>query len=116
PYDHPDDNHVMEDVLAYYKQIIALRNAHSALRTGRFLSLLADDDQDVWAFERADDTETLIVALNASGEDREVRIPLPAGAADRWGAVYGEGADVKAADGAINIRVPAIGGVVLKAR
>ncbi len=116
PYDHPEDNHVMEDLLAFYKQIIALRNTHSALRTGRFLTLLTDDTQDVWVFERADDAETLIVALNASGQDRDVRVPLPPGSPAKWSYVHGAAGDVATADGALEVRVPAIGGVVLKAR
>src|SRR5262245_56833924 len=48
PYDKPEQNFVMKDHLAFYREVIALRNAHPALRTGYFHTLLADDAKDVW--------------------------------------------------------------------
>ena len=39
PYEKPEENFVMKDQLAFYEQIIALRNAHPALQTGTFQTL-----------------------------------------------------------------------------
>ncbi len=76
PYATPRDNVVMEEQLEFYRAAIALRNAHPALRTGGFRSLVTDDDADVWVFLRQDGDEQLIVALCAA--DRPAAVELPA--------------------------------------
>ncbi len=115
PYEKPEENFVMQDQLAFYKRAIALRNAHSALRTGSFTSLLTDDAADVWAFLRSDEHEHVLVVLNASGSPREVRVPLPSGVPQAWKTVFGDGGEVAATDRQLTVSVPAIGGVALQA-
>ena len=44
----------------YHKQLIAMRHAHPALRTGAYHRLYADDDS--YAFARTNDDEALLVA------------------------------------------------------
>ncbi|MFO0837701.1 MAG: alpha-amylase family glycosyl hydrolase [Phycisphaerae bacterium] len=122
PYEKPEENCVMPDMLAHYRRLCALRNSHSALRGGDITTLLADDDKDVWAFLRSDASEALIVALNASGVDAEVKLSLPSGAPPQWSFVYGAGGDTPtnggmAVDGgAVTLRVPKLDGVVLQAK
>ncbi len=114
PYEKPEENSVMEEHLDFYKRLCALRRGHAALRVGTFRTLLADDAQDVWVFERVSGDEHVLVALNASGLSRQVEIPLPAGAPRQWHCVFGELGDVGAnAQGDVPLTVPAIGGVVL---
>ncbi|MBC8404488.1 MAG: hypothetical protein H8E15_04635 [Planctomycetes bacterium] len=72
PYAIPQENFVMEDHLSFYRDVIALRNHHSALRRGSFQTLLTDDARDVWAFMREDDTQWVVVALNASMASADV--------------------------------------------
>ncbi|RMF79393.1 MAG: hypothetical protein D6744_09180, partial [Planctomycetota bacterium] len=48
PYENPQDNHVMDDHLAWYQAVFNLRAEHVALRRGAFETLLADKDNDVW--------------------------------------------------------------------
>ena len=115
PYDVPQDNFVMEDHRAYYQRVIALRNAHPALRTGTFRTLLTDDDQDVWAFLRTNHDEQLIVALNASNRDAEAVIPLPPDAPTNWVGVYGHDGRARVEDDKLRILVPAINGIVVHA-
>jgi glycosidase len=115
PYEKPDENFVLKDQLAYYRQIIALRHAHPALRTGTFQTLLADDEADVWAFLRRDDNEQLVVILNAGDREREVDVPLPLSAPTHWTGVLGTDARFEVADHKIHVAVPAIGGHVLHA-
>ena len=86
PYDEPDENHVLEEQLAHFREVTHLRRAHSALRRGSFRTLLADDERDLWVFERQDEDETAVVALNASG--RSARVEIPALEGD-WESVYG---------------------------
>jgi len=113
PYEKPEENFVMEDHLDWYKRVIALRNAHPALRTGAFRTLLADDQADVWAFLRCNEDEQLIVALNASTEAREVAVPLPLSAPSTWTGVFGTDKQFGKLKGCLMIHVPALGGVVL---
>ncbi|MBL8880262.1 MAG: alpha-glucosidase C-terminal domain-containing protein [Phycisphaerales bacterium] len=115
PYDKPDENFVMREHLEYYRRAIALRNAHPALRTGSFRTLLADPKLDVWAFLRADDREQLVVCINASGADARVRVPLPEHAPRNWKSIWGDAQSANVRNGAIEIDVPKIGAVVLEA-
>ncbi len=113
PYDEPEKNFVMKEHLSFYREAVALRNSHPALRTGYFHTLLTDDRQDVWAFERGDATERLIVVLNASDSAREVSIPAPAGTV-KWAGVFGGAGDVSVVDGRINLQIPPVSGRVLR--
>ncbi|MBU0640985.1 MAG: DUF3459 domain-containing protein [Planctomycetes bacterium] len=115
PYDKPEDNHVMAEHLEFYRRAIHLRRAHPALRTGAFQTLLADDAADVWVFLRWDKNERLLVALNASGQVRDVVVTLPPGSPNVWQGVFGAESSFKAKDGALGLRVPGTGGVVLHA-
>ncbi|MCP4835629.1 MAG: DUF3459 domain-containing protein [Phycisphaera sp.] len=85
PYEEPGQS-VMREHLAFYRDAIALRKAHPALRTGSFTTILTDDEQDVMAFVREDDSEEVLVVLNA-GED-EARISLPV-STEGWKPVFG---------------------------
>ncbi len=95
PYEKPEENHVDDDQFAWYRRVIALRNAHPALRRGSFESVVNDDAQDTWVFIRELPTETLLVAINAS--TNEVQLDLSQTAAGsrtgHWRSVHGgEGA------------------------
>jgi len=76
PWDEAKWNHSLRD---YVKQCVALRKSRPALRRGDFLPLLARDD--VYAFARRLDAETMIVILNASRSPRQVALQLDAA----WG-------------------------------
>ena len=115
PYAQPEENAVMDEQLAYYRKVIGLRNAHPALQTGTLETLLADDATDVWAFLRQDEREFVLVALNASYTTATVTVPLPEGVPATWTVLLDDGATVKATDGAVQLAVPATGGVVLHA-
>ena len=85
PYDEPGQA-VMPEHLAFYRDAIALRNDHAALRTGGIHTVLVDDDRDIWAFLREDANETVLVVLNAGSE--AVRVGLDLGD-DGWTPVFG---------------------------
>lgn len=114
PYEKPEENFVMKDHLEFYKRAIALRNAHPALRSGCFHTLLADDGGDVWAFERGDASEVLIIALNASDQMREVAVPIAADAPQSFATVFGDGGEKRVENGKLSIKIPALAGVVLQ--
>jgi type I pullulanase len=60
------------DLQAYYKKMIDLRNKVSALRTGSFKSLQAD--QDVFAYERADANGQYLVVVNKGASNQEIDV------------------------------------------
>ena len=99
------------DLLAYHKQLIALRHDHPALRTGAYHRLHADDA--TYAFARIDAADALIVAVNTAEQPRSISVPV----GDRvpYGAVlqpvYGtQGA--RAENGLVRIDLPPRDGVV----
>jgi glycosidase len=115
PYEKPEENHVMTEHLAYYQEVIALRNEHPALRSGTFRELLCDNELDVWAFLRADDAEQLVVVLNPSEQQRQVDVPLPGPSPRKWRVVHGDGGSIAARAGVLKLAVPPIAGLVLHA-
>jgi glycosidase len=88
PYGDPEDNRVMDEQLDFYRRAIALRNAHPALRTGSFRTVLVDDQANVWVFLREGDGEQVLVALNASEQPATVELPAELGSG--WKPVLGE--------------------------
>jgi glycosidase len=105
PYVSPEDR-VDREMLAWYRKVFSMRAAHAALRTGSFRTLLVDDAQDVWVFERSNASERIVVALNAGSRDATVTLPgATAGARDLLG-----GSDLAKLP---TLVVPATGGVVI---
>jgi cyclomaltodextrinase / maltogenic alpha-amylase / neopullulanase len=58
----------------HYKKLIAIRNDYPALQLGDFKTLLTDDDNEIYAFERNSDNQSIIVVLNNSGAARSVSL------------------------------------------
>jgi len=71
PCDENRWNHGLRD---FFKRCIALRRAHPALRRGAFKVLYSE--QDVYAFARQVESETVVVALNISRDTRNVSLPV----------------------------------------
>ena len=70
PWDRPAEwNH---DLLAFYRDVIALRRAHAALRIGTVRTLAAD--RGSYVFERSFEGETLLIAINVA--DAPVQLPI----------------------------------------
>ncbi|HNP74373.1 MAG TPA: glycoside hydrolase family 13 protein, partial [Kouleothrix sp.] len=83
------------DLLAYHKQLIALRHAHPALRTGAYARLHADDA--TYAFARADAAEALLVAVNVAEQPRTIEFAA--------GEHFAENAELRALYGTRGARV-----------
>lgn len=74
----PDTVSVDEDLLAFYRKCIHIRNAHLALQVGDYRTVTVDDKTNVFAFLRRSGCDQVLVVLhNAAGA---VRVPVPAGA------------------------------------
>ena len=63
-----------QEMFDWTREWIRLRREHSALRHGRLIDLIYDDD--VYVFARKDETETVIVAINRGDKDRSVLLPF----------------------------------------
>lgn len=62
-----------QDLLNFHRQLIALRHAHPALRTGDYKTLYAEGD--VYVLTRSLPTETIVVAVNAGIESAMATLP-----------------------------------------
>lgn len=61
-----------DSILNFYKRAIRLRRQSSALLDGDYTSLLGNDP-DVFAYRRRSSQQTMIVALNMSGQEQELQ-------------------------------------------
>jgi alpha-glucosidase len=60
-------------MLTLYRCLLALRRAHSTLNVGDLA--LTSAERDVLKYERRDDNERLLIALNLTSEPRQVTLP-----------------------------------------
>lgn len=110
PYEKSSEVFVMDDHLAAYREMIGLRKSYPALRLGSMHTLIADDAQDLWVFERRTEAQVILVALNASSNGATFELPEADG---EWRQVYGgEQADSASSTGGRSITVPPIAGCV----
>jgi cyclomaltodextrinase / maltogenic alpha-amylase / neopullulanase len=63
------------DLHAFYKKLIAIRNGAPALQRGSYKTLLADNGNAVFAYERRLGDEVVWVILNNSNAEQIVRLP-----------------------------------------
>jgi glycosidase len=56
------------------RQWIRLRREHSALRRGRLIDLVYDEN--VYVFARQDSSETVVIAINRQDKEQEVTLPF----------------------------------------
>lgn len=93
-----------------HKSLIALRRKHSALRHGTYRRLTADNGSSLYAFEIADEHETLVVAVNVSDLGASAIIP-EAAIGSSFKTLWGSGG-VKTTDGALHVALRPRSGVV----
>lgn len=62
--------------VALTQKLIAIRDRYAALRTGSFLTLIADDTHHVYAFGRMDADNRLAVVLNNDSAEHTVTVPV----------------------------------------
>ena len=74
PFPWEDESTWDRTMLDHFRRVIALRHTHPALRSGEFHQIFAHDRQ--YAFVRRGETETLLVAINASDNAAQISVPL----------------------------------------
>jgi cyclomaltodextrinase len=97
------------DLLEYVRGAVHLRRAHVALRRGTYRTLLAEGE--LYAYERAYETECLVVAFNTSTADMTLRIPLEAGMGQPRVLLGAGRAGLE--DGSLVLQVPLQSGMVV---
>ncbi|MBI2518502.1 MAG: alpha-glucosidase C-terminal domain-containing protein [Opitutae bacterium] len=106
----PDKVAIRPDLLEHYKRMIALRNRHPALLHGDYHTLTADDARGLFAFERTDAGDRVIVVLNNSGQAANYEFGQ---LADACYVDEISGRHYQPSYGALQISIPARWGVVL---
>ena len=115
PFPWHDPSRWDHEMLAFFREAIALRNAHPALRDGEFHQLDAHGAH--YALLRKNDRETLLLMLNADEAGGKVTAQvsphLPNG--HSLVTVFGPPGSAVVADGRVQLHVAARSGVVLQA-
>ncbi|MDF1521369.1 MAG: glycoside hydrolase family 13 protein [Trueperaceae bacterium] len=96
--------------LATFRDLIALRHAHPALRTGDLEVTYAH--HGVVAYRRRLGEDDLLVVANQRDEEMHARVPVAGLAAGVRTPLFGTAA-VDVADGTVHVRVPGRAGVVV---
>ena len=112
PWD--DEDRWDTELLTYFKEVIALRHGHPALRHGRYTEL--DAQGDCYAFARHDGQETLVIVVNVGEEPAEARLPLdgqPLTPQTSLEPLFGAGTIGPVEDSRLPVSVPARSGLVL---
>lgn len=100
------------DLRSAFQRYIALRKAHPVLRHGRYITLYAH--QQIYAFARQSDDETLITILNAGEEATSVPLTLqslvsaPTTFVDPWSQTR-----YRTSEGKLRVELPPLSGKVL---
>ena len=80
----PDDRRTFDwsqattgnSAVALTRRLIRIRDGYPALRTGSFMTLVADDASDIYAFGRFDQGNRIAVVLNGTGNAETATVPV----------------------------------------
>ena len=101
--------------VAFAHELIGIRRAYTALQTGSFMTLVADDADDVYAYGRFDARHRIAVVLNAGSSAHSVTVPVGELSMIDGSAVRDLLSDATylIADGDVTVSVPADSAVIL---
>ncbi len=101
-----------QKLLATMKSLTRMRNEHAALRRGSYRTLLINDAEKTFAFERALGDERVIVLMNADKKQHTIALALP-DSLSSWVQVWPAATKAKALQApALTIALPAQEGMV----
>ncbi len=100
---------VNEDLLAFYKKIIAIHNSSEALKTGDLNFIYSKDDKASFAFSRSSGNELFVVVFNTGEASDEFNVSLDYPEASFTELITGEEGSVTASDqnAKLHINIPA---------
>jgi glycosidase len=61
-----------KDLMKWYQVLSSLRHRETAIRSGKFRTILKDDEHNLYGFERYDDSGSIQVVMNNSGIPAEI--------------------------------------------
>jgi glycosidase len=99
------------DLLATYRQLIALRKAQPVLSTGGFRTVILDEERQLYGFERFSATDRLLVVLNNSQDEQQTVQPC---ASAGWRDLLSGELFSTNHDRLVSLLVPARWGLVLE--
>ncbi len=71
-----DEDKQDQDMLLFFKKMIELRHQEPLLRgEGQFSFIEANDEQNYVIYERKNENETILVALNNSSQTQQIELP-----------------------------------------
>jgi glycosidase len=68
-----------DDMFNYYKKVIKIRNSNPALQLGDFKTVLTDDENEIYVFERNYNNQKVIFVLNNNPAIRNIELSLESG-------------------------------------
>lgn len=68
-----DDDKQDKELLNYYKTLIKLRRQYTCLRTGTLKEVLCDDICNVLAYMKSDDKDSLVIIINNSDSEYDIK-------------------------------------------
>lgn len=99
------------ELFAFYQQLISLRKQYPALRQGTFTFLHAKEGNNGLIYERSDDKDTFVIAMNSSSEPVTVSIDVET---SKWENMLDQ-TTVQVENGKLEEKLPAFAFVILKA-
>ncbi len=72
----PDIVSVNENIREHYKQLIQIRANNLPLQLGDFRPVILDDENDVFAFRRTFDGQSILVVINNSSKTQTIGIKV----------------------------------------
>ena len=99
-----------DDMFNYYKKIIKIRNSHPALQFGDFKTVLTDDENEIYVFERNYNTQKVIFVLNNNPAILNVELSLESG---MYKDVFNEDSIYEAKVGKLKLELSGKSGSVL---
>ncbi|HMB22048.1 MAG TPA: alpha-amylase family glycosyl hydrolase, partial [Anaerolineales bacterium] len=97
-------------LLAYAKDVVALRKQNPALRSGDYKRLWSANG--IYAFSRSLNGETCFIALNVSETPQQAEVTYEGKKPPK--VIFGEASDLSIGDGRLKLKLPARSGAVLK--
>lgn len=99
------------ELFAFYQQLISLRKQYPALRQGIFKFLHAKKGNNGLIYERSDDEDTFVIAMNSSSEPVTVSIDVET---SKWENMLDQ-TTLQVENGKLEEKLPAFAFVILKA-
>ena len=103
-----------KEILAFYKQLIAIRKSEAALQQGDLKFLLIHDEDQTMAYQRQQANDRILVAFNQSNGSKLLEIPLEGDA--KFTDLINKGKEYRTENGRLLVDLGALSAVILKSR